>query len=153
MSMVLDLRFGLFPSISAGFELTLQFCCSSYKSDSLFVLKNWLEAQREVSLWIRLFSRADALLFPLLKSSRRTHEEPLGKQRWSLTLRRVQPLCLFASTKRGHCDMRRTSGISVGQIRSLTSVPISSWVVHASDWMDRETGPTPQQLSGHGWFA
>lgn len=32
------------PSLSASFELTLQFCCSSYKSDSLFALKNWLEA-------------------------------------------------------------------------------------------------------------
>lgn len=44
MSTVLDLMFGLFPSLSAGFELTLQFCCSSYNSDSLFALKNWLEA-------------------------------------------------------------------------------------------------------------
>lgn len=36
VSTVLDLRFGLFPPLSAGFELTLQFCCSSWKSDSLF---------------------------------------------------------------------------------------------------------------------
>jgi len=35
MSTVLDLRFGLFPSRSTGFQLTLQFCCSSYTSDTL----------------------------------------------------------------------------------------------------------------------
>lgn len=33
MSTVPGLRCGLFPSLSAGFELPLQFCSSSYKSD------------------------------------------------------------------------------------------------------------------------